>query len=470
MLDIGICGGPAYDFVIKWVGLEAIMRHLIVFIGIFGLFAIFGPRVSACTCASPGTPCESYGGAEAVFVGTVTGISTEKRSKSETGWTPLAYKFAVEHSYLGVAGTDIEVFTGRGGGDCGFGFAVGKRYLVYAYRFENKLTTSICSRTRPYARATEDLAFLGNLSSAPKGATIYGQIIRGTPRKKDVPPLSEDTLLKIEGEGVRREIRPDADGRYRIEGLPPGKYKIALQLPDALTVNQPEREVSVSDRGCASQVFYIEDNGRMSGRVIDASGQPVARIMVTVLDAAADPRGSFINLERTDAEGRFSFSAIPAGKYLLGVNFTKHPETNDPTNAYAPTFYPGVADQSSAEVITLGVGEKRGDLDVLIPLRRPLSVVSGRIVWEDGSPVTAAYLAVVDLTYGGSSMRSGIDVDQYGRFTLNGYVGQKLRFEARSKRPHVQSPSNAPMESSKPVEIVLERPTEMVTIVITKLR
>jgi Carboxypeptidase regulatory-like domain len=446
------------------------MRHLIVFIGIFGLFAIFGPSVNACSCASPGTPCESYGHANAVFVGTVTGVSTEKRSKNETGWTPLAFKFAVEHSYLGVEGTEVEVFTGRGGGDCGFGFAVGKRYLVYAYRSENRLSTSICSRTTAYARATEDLAFLGNLSSAPKGATIYGQIIRGTPRKKEVPALSEDTLVKIEGEGVRREILPDADGRYRIAGLPPGKYKIALQLPDTLTVNLPEREVSISDRGCASQVFYVEDNGRLSGKVIDAEGQPVARILVTVLDPSSDPRGPFLNLERTDAEGRFSFSAIPAGKYLLGVNFTKHPQTNDPTNAYAPTFYPGVADQSSAEVITLGVGEKRTDLDILVPLRRPLSVVNGRIVWEDGSPVTAASLTVVDLTYGGSSLRNGLEVDQQGRFTLNGYVGQKLRFEARSNRPYVQSPTNEPMESSKPVDMVLYQPTETVTIVITKLR
>ena len=446
------------------------MRHLSVFIGIFGLFAIFGPGVNACTCARPGTPCESYGGADAVFVGTVTGVSTAKRSNIETGWTPLAFKFAVENSYLGVEGTEVEVFTGRGGGDCGIGFGIGKRYLVYAYRSENKLSTSICSRTTSYARATEDLAFLENLSSAPKGATIYGQIIRGTSRKKEVPALSEDIFVRIEGEGVRREIRPDADGRYRIAGLPPGKFKITLQLPEALTVNQPEREVSISDRGCASQAFYVQDNGRMSGRVIDTAGQPVARILVTVLDASADPRGSFINLERTDAEGRFSFSAISAGKYLLGVNFTKHPETNDPTNAYAPTFYPGVADQSSAEVITLGVGEKRSDLDILIPLRRPLSVVSGRIVWDDGSPVAAAYLTAGDLTYGGSSLRNAVEVDHDGRFTLNGYVGQKLRFEARSNRPHVQSPTNEPMESSKPVDIVLERPTEMVTIVIKKLR
>lgn len=447
------------------------MRHLIVFVGVLGLFAIFGPGVNACTCARRATPCESYGAAAAVFVGTVKGVRTEDRSsKNEINWGPLAFKFAVEHSYLGVDGTEVEVFTGRGGGDCGVSFRTGERYLVYAYGSENKLSTSICSRTTHYVRATEDLAFLGNLSSAPKGATIYGQIIRGNPRKKEVPALSPDTTVRIEGEGVRREIRPDAEGRYRIAGLPPGKFKVSIQLSEVLTVNGPEREVTISDRGCASEDFYVQDNGRMSGRVIDEAGQPVARILVTVLVPSSGPRGPFISLDRTDAEGRFTFSAIPEGKYLLGVNFTKHSEANDPTNAYPPTFYPGVADQSNAEVINLGLGEKRSDLDIRIPLRRPLSVVSGRIVWEDGSPVTAAYLAVADLTYGGSGLKNGVEVDQHGRFTLHGFVGQKLRLEARSKRPHVQSPTNEPMESSKPVAITLERPTETVTIVITKLR
>jgi len=271
MPDIGICGGPAYDLsTFMAVGLEASMRHLIVFFSVFGLFAIFGPSVNACTCASPGTPCEGYGRAAAVFVGTVTGRKETKSSKDEISLTPIAYKFAVEHSYLGVEGTEVEVFTGSGGGDCGYRFAAGKRYLVYAYRSENKLATSICSRTKLYAQASEDLAFLGNLSSTPKGATIYGQIIGATPGKKDVPALIAETLVRIEGEGVRREIRPDAEGRYRIAGLPPGKYKIALQLPDALTVNEAEREVSISDRGCASQNFYVQDNGRLSGRVIDA--------------------------------------------------------------------------------------------------------------------------------------------------------------------------------------------------------
>ena len=444
------------------------MRYLILFISLLSLLMLVSTTANACTCIGPSSPCESYGSAGAVFVGTPISVrEAQKSNKRENDWEPRVFKFSVEQSYLGVAGTEIEVSTGMGGGDCGYSFKIGERYLVYAYQGESRLTTGICTRTRPFRQATEDLAFLGNLSSAAPGATIYGQIVPSIAQKKDSLPFGEDFSVRIEGEDVKHDIRPDAEGRYRIAGLPPGKFKVTLQAPDAISVDRPEQEVKVSDRGCAAVAYYIQDNGRLSGSVIDAEGQPVARIVVTVHDPASDPREKWVTLDRTDSEGRFNFSAIPAGRYLLGVNFNRFPEPNDPTNAYPPTFFPGVVDQPSAEIITLAPGEKRTGLEIRMLLRRSASVIKGQVVWADGSPVATARLIVIDISHGNLNPRMG-EVDQQGRFTINGYVGQKLILAADSPRPNVPNSQGPPQDHSEPVRIMLQRPIEPVRIVITK--
>jgi hypothetical protein len=63
----------------------------------------------------------------------------------------------------------VIVVTGRGGGDCGYRFEVGARYLVFAYGDDAKLETNICQRTKELAQAAEDLKLLGK----GKSPTIY---------------------------------------------------------------------------------------------------------------------------------------------------------------------------------------------------------------------------------------------------------------------------------------------------------
>jgi hypothetical protein len=69
--------------------------------------------------------------------------------------------FKVERMWRGPAVHTIKILTGWGGGDCGYQFERGQRYLVYAYvDRDGVLGTSICTRTRELEHAGEDLAFL----------------------------------------------------------------------------------------------------------------------------------------------------------------------------------------------------------------------------------------------------------------------------------------------------------------------
>jgi len=456
------------------------------------LVLLFLPAsASACSCGGGGEPCQAYGSAAAVFVGTVTGVRDlpplerdEARRREDAGeysWGRRVYKFSVEQTFLGTTGPEAEVGTGTGSGDCGYSFKQGERYLVYAYHYsrDRRLKTSTCTRTKPYAASEKDLEYLRGLPARAPGVTVEGTVYHQLRSAyhgnfRGVSRLADAALI-IEGEGAREELHTDAEGRYRLTGLRPGRYKVSLKLPDELTAFQPEQEVSVADRGCATVDYYVTDNGRVSGRVFDAAGTPVARVQLALVAAdspeaerpASDKHHSISS--RTDDEGRYSFSAVPAGNYLLVVNLNRFPEYGDSSNAYPRTFYPGVALAREAEVISVREGESVSGRDLRLPSPRAESVVHGVVAWEDGSPVAHAGVSFRDITYHDPQMNYSVNADEHGRFDLKGYVGQTFVIEVRSNRPSVGDPRRPePAERAEPLRITLAGPIERARLVIQR--
>jgi hypothetical protein len=118
----------------------------------------------ACECRGPRTGAtlkqvviEARNKSKAVFSGTVVAIT------KKPGDFYVAVRFKIEESWKGTLSKEATVFTGQGGGDCGYKFEVGQRYLVYAYRYKDAdLGTNICQRTASLIEAAEDLKVLGN--------------------------------------------------------------------------------------------------------------------------------------------------------------------------------------------------------------------------------------------------------------------------------------------------------------------
>jgi hypothetical protein len=83
----------------------------------------------------------------------------------DTGIPSREVTFRLHAAWKGIDSGDgtVSVTTGHGDGDCGFGFAVGTTYLVYAQSAESGgLSTSICSRTAAAADARSDFDALGH--------------------------------------------------------------------------------------------------------------------------------------------------------------------------------------------------------------------------------------------------------------------------------------------------------------------
>ncbi len=200
------------------------MRTKVLLFGAAVVFVLLSSgRAFACSCAGGGQPCQEFGAAAAVFVGTVTDVRTRQaksveEARREPRWMPVVFKFAVVQPFSGVSGAEVEVSTGSGGGDCGYEFKRGETYLVYAYggRDGGPLATGTCTRTRPVSEASEDFEFLRGLAGRGPGVSLDITVARSLEGVKsgDVKPVGglAGARLTVEGEGESTEVRDRLGG------------------------------------------------------------------------------------------------------------------------------------------------------------------------------------------------------------------------------------------------------------------
>jgi hypothetical protein len=130
------------------------------------LTAVQPACVFACSCIAPGPPEEALASSTAVFAGKVTEIVAPANLG---GAEPMRVTFEVSQGWKGAEQKTIVVHTSGSSASCGFEFAQGQEYLVYASESEGTLQTGLCSRTAQLAMAGDDLAVLGE-GTVPTGA------------------------------------------------------------------------------------------------------------------------------------------------------------------------------------------------------------------------------------------------------------------------------------------------------------
>jgi len=142
-----------------------LMKYFVIFlIGIISLSIPLYPQSSACSCIIESSD-EALENSVAVFSGKVTKITEDQPtwpiiSSAES----VIIEFQVDRVLKGPSEKTIKVTTASDEGTCGYGFEMGKTYLVYSYEIEDNdplvLKVSLCSKTSPIADASEDLSEL----------------------------------------------------------------------------------------------------------------------------------------------------------------------------------------------------------------------------------------------------------------------------------------------------------------------
>lgn len=288
-------------------------------------------------------------------------------------------RLRVEESFGGLSAgvAEVDVFTGRGGGDCGIPFQPGESYLVDGFvAKDGSIHADLCSSTRRSQAMGAGLRILRARRDGQRVPSLAGRIVQ-LDRNFDGlfgvsgPHILPNTLIRVRSASRSREIRADAEGVYAFYDLPRGKYQFDADLPPGTKISwyigseRPEAPFEITGIGCQERDIAVFPKGSIQGRVLDSSNRPLPHVFVYIIPAAMKglPRERQLYWESQGKEGFFKFVHIPPGEYLVLVN----PE--DLKNAklpYGRTFHPGVRDRSEARVITVRAGEQVKDVDILL--------------------------------------------------------------------------------------------------------
>jgi hypothetical protein len=435
-------------------------RTLILVFALF-IIGLCSVDARACSCAGPSAPCEEYWEASAVFIGTVIEGREVKVKEGEFEHSMWSVRISIDEAFRGVEGAEVEVMTGLGGGDCGFGFRRSQQFLVYAYRDKDdqKLYTNICTRTRSISEADPDLVYIRGLSKAKAGGTISGEVVRE--RRNETGGSKGEPLagVKVTIDGPQKaEAVTNAKGEFKIEGVQPGEYTVVPTVPKQLAIRGPDKKITVADRGCAVVYLWLESSSRISGRVLNAQGLAVAKAEIVLIQADKERYQGYADYAYADEDGSYSFKLIPEGRYVLQIRYDGMTGQNRP---FPVMYYPGTADKSQARVFSIKEGETI-DLNIKVPPLPPEVEISGQVVWPDGKPATTAnvgYMVPKD------SIFYGIKVDEQGRFSFKAYEGLTFGVSAsvevtKGKYASANAGQIVAGVNTEPIRLILQSPKE----------
>ncbi len=194
---------------------------------LFALAALLvTPRAArACTCIADVPLCQSFWQTDAVFTGEV--LSFEPANPDQPFSRRVA-RIRIERTWRGAVEGVVDVITGAGGGDCGYSFRAGIKYVVYAHRArDGSWTTSICSPTKPLEHAAGDLQYFKEMEAPARRGRVFGNV-QYESRGGALTPVN-GARVHLTGNSLSRTVATGDDGGFEFADVPPGRYEVRVE-------------------------------------------------------------------------------------------------------------------------------------------------------------------------------------------------------------------------------------------------
>lgn len=283
-------------------------------------------------------------------------------------------------------------------------------------------------------------------------------IVRGRVLAAEAPNglrRAQVTLSRVDasqpGQQYRRVTTTDAEGRFQA-----GRFSITADKAGYVALQYGQRRpyeagtpVTLSDGETLDRGDFMLPRGSViSVRVTDEFGEPVAGVQVQVQryqygtdgQRRLTTAGNQTPFATTDDRGEFRAFGLMPGEYVvlasmrtLGGGMATGSGSNDVTEGFAPTFYPGTLSADQAQPLTLGIGQEQAIQFALIASR--LGRISGTVVDSTSQPAVGAELTLITVSGSGSSSRPVGTVGPNGEFTVTGVAPGEHPLSVSYSRP-----------------------------------
>ena len=290
----------------------------------------------ACSCIRQ-TACGVHRYRDADFVGEVLSSQVMPSDDNRT-FDRVLFQVRVIESFRGTekVGEVVGVRTGFGGGDCGYRFKIGVRYLIDASRSGDGFTTGICSLTAPIQDSEVELRSLRTLAAGRHLPDLVGVLMRGTETddgENFTPLLGVTVQAKRVAGGSAQTTATDAAGSFTFEKLPTGTFELILGLPTNLSAAYADNaildedqipSVSIESRdadGAACHTLIVVKEAGGIGGVVQSNGSAKIDGWVNLDTVTADDKPwNTVRSAIPRPDGKFFLPNLKPGRY--SVTFT----------------------------------------------------------------------------------------------------------------------------------------------------
>jgi carboxypeptidase family protein len=323
--------------------------------------------------------------------------------------------------------------------------------------------------------------------TAQAPASIAGFVVKiGTNE-----PLSKAvvTLASTEsGRGQMYTASTSTDGRFLIDKIPPGKYRLSANRSGyvryefgARGPNRRGLEVTIAAAQKLTQIILpLSPAGTITGRVFDRDGEPLAYVVVQAMKYSYQDGERVLNVAQTAITndlGEYRLFWMQPGQYYVSTTYETRqggPFGGGPAGrgvfngppgvmnriesveavgdeARIPIYYPGTTDPQAAAPINLQAGSLFSGVDLTVAAVHTFSVRGQVISGATGQPVANVNVVLEPRQRPGSRgpiMRSRGNGANKGLFDIGGVIPGAYDLVAISNDRNNRMSSRVPVDVS----------------------